>query len=354
MKRIYIVLTACLALAACKKVDVAFTFSPDTPTAGQKVTFTNQSSSGEEWAWSFGDGSTSTLKSPSHTYKQPGTYTVQLMIDKKKNLTATKSITVIDTVPTYSCADTTFYLYSDYTFTANVYNPYHYDVQYLWYQPVSEETLYVPQYYVVTDTTLEKSTLHLYFTRPMQEAPLGLRIILNGDTTIIEKSFLVNDKKTHSITMRRADGDYRQRIFAKRAEEYRLDPTATPVLEEEQDTLQVYNGYEFRLSELKTVFPELEGFHIASRKIYYRANGLWVATIDGAFEVQIDSLDCPAMTLDLTDNRIYWANENGVWYMPFVGSDNNQFVTTPTLLNPLTDVTKLAADPEPKYLTTND
>ena len=76
-----------------------------------------------------------------------------------------------------------------------------------------------------------------------------------------------------------------------------------------------------------------------------------MATIDGAFPVQIDSLDCPAMTLDPTNNRIYWANANGVWYMPFVGSDNNQFVTTPTLLNLLTDVTRLAADPEPRYQT---
>ena len=354
MKRISIVLTLCLALAACKKVEVAFTYSPATPTAGEKVTFTNQSSSGEEWEWSFGDGSTSTLKSPTHTYKQPGDYVVKLMIDKKKNLTLTKSITVLDTIPSYSCSDSTFCIYSDYTFTANVYNPYNYDVQYLWYQPVSEETMYVPQYYIVTDTTLEKSTLHLYFTRPMEEASLGLRVILHGDTTIIEKTFFVNDRETNSMTIRTADGDYRQRIFAKRAEDYRLDPTAAILLDEEQDTMQVYNGYEFRLSELKTIFPELQGFHIANRKIYYRANGLWVATIDGAFEVQIDSLDCPAMTLDPTDNRIYWANEKGVWYMPFIGSDNNQFVTTPTLLNPLTGVTKLAADPIPQYLTTFD
>ena len=54
------------------------------------------------------------------------------------------------------------------------------------------------------------------------------------------------------------------------------------------------------------------------------------------------------MTLDTKDSRIYWANADGVWYMPFVGSDNNKFVTTPTLLNTLQNVTKLAADNEPK------
>jgi hypothetical protein len=50
------------------------------------------------------------------------------------------------------------------------------------------------------------------------------------------------------------------------------------------------------------------------------------------------------MTLDTYDNRIYWANAEGVWYMPFVGSDNNKFVTVPTKLNEMNNVTKIAAD----------
>ena len=54
------------------------------------------------------------------------------------------------------------------------------------------------------------------------------------------------------------------------------------------------------------------------------------------------------MTLDTKDNRIYWANSEGVWYMTFVGSDNNKFVTTPTQLNTMTDITKLATDGELK------
>ena len=113
--------------------------------------------------------------------------------------------------------------------------------------------------------------------------------------------------------------------------------------------MQIYNGYKFTLSELKAVFPELEGFKIANRKVYYRADGLWVSNIDGSYPVQIDPLPCAAMTLETQyNNRIYWANEEGVWYMPFVGSDNNKFVTTPVQLNGYTDVTKLAADGELK------
>ena len=120
-------------------------------------------------------------------------------------------------------------------------------------------------------------------------------------------------------------------------------------MDDEKDTVQTYNGFTFRLSELKTVFPEMEGFHIANRKIYYRANGLWVANIDGAYPVQIDASPCAAMTLDdVLDSRIYWSNAQGVWYMPFVGSDNNKFVTTPVLLNSLTNITKIAVDSDLK------
>ena len=349
MKKIYALLTICCTLIACKKIDVNFIYAPDAPRAGEKVQFTNQSSSGENWEWTFGDGSTSTLKSPSHTYKRPGTYRVILKVDKKNSLTATKELTVYDTVPTFTCTDTTFYIFKDYTFTACVYNPYNYDVKYEWYKPENPEGLQSP-YMAVTDTTWKASTLHLYFTRPMTKAPLlGLRVILDDDTTYIEKEFEVLNRTTNSIALLTSDeGYYRQRIFGDRAERAKEDMSAAVQLEIEQDTAQTYNGYLFTLSELSAVFPGLQGFHIANRKIYYRMDGLWVANIDGAYPVEIDERSCLAMTLDTKDNRIYWANDEGVWYMPFVGSDNNKFVSTPVLLNTMTNVIKLAADGEPK------
>ncbi len=47
------------------------------------VVFTDRSSStifgaAEKWTWSFGDGSSSTLRNPAHLYAVPGTYTVRL------------------------------------------------------------------------------------------------------------------------------------------------------------------------------------------------------------------------------------------------------------------------------------
>ena len=330
MRKIWILLTICCVTAACKKNDVSFTYSPEAPRAGQSVAFTNKSTSGEEWAWSFGDGITSTLKSPSHTYKLPGTYTVTLKVDNKAQWTVAKQLTVYDTIPTFVASDSVFYIYQDYTFTANVYNPYNYEVSYEW---TVNDSLYA-----------DGSTLKGYFTVPEDSAVISLKITINDVTTYVVKRFYIQDKKTNSVCMRTAEGDYRQRIYGKRAEAVKADANATERLNEEQDTMQTYNGYTFYLSELKTVVEEMVGFHIANRKLYYRGGGLWVANIDGSYPVQIDSEECNAMTLDLTDNRIYWANQDGVWYMPFVGSDNNQFVSIPTQLNELQNVSKLAAD----------
>ena len=348
MRKIYILLTLCCALIACKKIDVGFTYSPTEPKAGQAVVFTNNSSSGEEWSWTFGDGSTSTLKSPSHTYKRPGTYRVILKVDNKNSLTATQEVTVYDTVPSFACSDSIFYIYKDYTFTASVYNPYNYDVTYLWdIYTVQMDTWETEPQSTLIDGDWTGSSLKVSFLVETIYY-VGLQVILNGDTTYVQKELFVQDRATNSVLLRTAEADYRQRIFGDRAEPAKPDASAKALLDAEQDTAQTYNGKEFRLSELKTLFPELEGFHIANRKIYYRADGLWVANIDGANPVQIDDRECSAMTLDTKDNRIYWANSEGVWYMTFVGSDNNKFVTTPTQLNTMTDITKLATDGELK------
>ena len=332
----------CCAVMACKKTNVDFSFSPTHPRAGETVSFSNLSSSGEEWSWTFGDGATNTLKSPTHAYRQPGTYKVTLMVDKKTSLTATQEITVYDTIPTFACDESEFVIFQDYTFKAVVYNPYNYDVTYQWALPINTP------YAIITDTAMNKSTLHLYFIQPMEAAPIELRIVLNGKETLAKKSFAVSDKKTHSVLMRTPDNDWRQRIFGDRAEMAKVitaeDTVAQRLLKDEQDTLQVYNDKKFTIESLTPSFPGIKGFHIASRKIYYRADGLWVANLDGSYPVQIDTLACEAMTLDTKDNRIYWANKKGVWYMPFVGSDNNRFVTVPTLLNQKTDVSKIAAD----------
>ena len=234
-------------------------------------------------------------------------YLVVLKVDKKNSLRETKEITVYDTIPTFVCEDSVFYIFEDYTFTANVYNPYNYEVEYEWYTEVDAEDPDI----VVVDTTTSISTLHVYFTKAATLA-IRLRVIMNGDTTDVRKSFDVQDRETNSIGMRTGSGDYMigmrtgsgdymQRIFGERAEKLRkADELTTYLLDIEQDTMQIYNDSTFYLSELQQIFPQIEGFHIFNRKIYIRAKGLWVANIDGTYLELIDGTPCNAMTLDVT------------------------------------------------------
>jgi PKD repeat protein len=74
----------------------AFTFSPGSPTAGNKVSFKNASTgSPASWSWSFGDGSTSKSQNPTHTYGKAGTYTVTLVVTNAEGSgSSTKTLTV--------------------------------------------------------------------------------------------------------------------------------------------------------------------------------------------------------------------------------------------------------------------
>jgi serine protease len=57
----------------------AFTGTPTSGTAPLTVNFTDQSTNGPtSWAWTFGDGGTSTAQNPSHSYTSAGSYTVTL------------------------------------------------------------------------------------------------------------------------------------------------------------------------------------------------------------------------------------------------------------------------------------
>jgi PKD repeat protein len=58
-------------------LSVSFIYSPASPKAGQTVQFTDTSSgSPTSWLWNFGDGTTSTVQNPSHSFTTAATYTV--------------------------------------------------------------------------------------------------------------------------------------------------------------------------------------------------------------------------------------------------------------------------------------
>ena len=65
------------------KPTASFTVSMTNPCRGRQVCFTNTSTGigpGTTYFWNFGDGNTSTQINPCHRYRNPGTYTVTLIV----------------------------------------------------------------------------------------------------------------------------------------------------------------------------------------------------------------------------------------------------------------------------------
>jgi len=73
-----------------------FSASDPTPGAGQLITFTDLSLyTPTAWAWSFGDGGTSTLQNPTHTYTALGTFVVTLTVTYCGGVTDVKTVTYV-------------------------------------------------------------------------------------------------------------------------------------------------------------------------------------------------------------------------------------------------------------------
>ena len=83
---------------------VSFEFSPYSPYEGVTVQFTDESSAYDgiaTWYWDFGDGSTSALQNPSHSYGDNGSYDVTLVVTDGDGSASqrTTPIVVQDTSP---------------------------------------------------------------------------------------------------------------------------------------------------------------------------------------------------------------------------------------------------------------
>ncbi|MFN0082856.1 MAG: PKD domain-containing protein [Ferruginibacter sp.] len=72
-------------------------------------TFVDQSIGADTWSWNFGDGNTSTVKSPVHTYATVGTYTVSLTVTNIStgcNYTKTSIVTIANEEALFAAAST--------------------------------------------------------------------------------------------------------------------------------------------------------------------------------------------------------------------------------------------------------
>src|SRR5213592_4934697 len=89
----------------------SFVYSPSTPQVGQQVTFTASVSGGTAPytdGWSFGDGSTGTGPSVTHTYSSAGSFTVTLTVKDsgvpQQTVTSQKAVTVTNPPPTLAAS----------------------------------------------------------------------------------------------------------------------------------------------------------------------------------------------------------------------------------------------------------
>ncbi|MEM7350090.1 MAG: PKD domain-containing protein [Acidobacteriota bacterium] len=86
--------------------EAAFTYTPSPPAVDAPVTFTDQSTgSPNTWSWTFGDGSSSSARNPTHTYSEPGTYTVRLTSSRgAQSDTSSTEIVVEDVAASFDVA----------------------------------------------------------------------------------------------------------------------------------------------------------------------------------------------------------------------------------------------------------
>lgn len=302
MKKIYLLLTIFCILIGCKRNQntVDFTWSPTTPSAGRAISITNQSTSGEEWEWSFGDMSSSASKNPKKTYLKPGTYTITLTVDKKKYWRCSHTITVVDTIPSFHCRIDSLDslrcvpIYEPISFTASIYNPYGHTIAYRWDNGDSTATT-TRIFHDACDST--ELTLTIHDTK-------------TDSTYHIARKYHVVDVPAPALVYRAGDDILRQRRYGS---------ISAPLYEN-------IHRSNYPESDRTLIEATTDASWTADRHVYYRnSKGLCVSDMQGENEVCI----CPETVHFITGskawNRIYWATDEAVLSLPLIQSANNQF-----------------------------
>lgn len=168
-------------------------FSSDVVSAcvGQDIDFTDESTSdliynldeAITWSWNFGDGTTSVLENPTHTYAATGTYTVTLTITDVSGCSSTVTHDIVITAGlslTMTHTDVTCFGLDDGTGTASPSTgtgPY----TFLWDDPLAQIT--------GTSAGLSPTTYNVLVTD-------ALGCVGTGEVTILEPAELILDSST--------------------------------------------------------------------------------------------------------------------------------------------------------------
>ncbi len=107
-------LSILLSFSVNSQLNVNFSATPLTLCVGEQVSFTDLTTGPVvSWVWNFGDGNTSNIQNPTHTYSAPGTYNITLTASdgntavaevKANYITVNPLPTVSFSTPTTNCA----------------------------------------------------------------------------------------------------------------------------------------------------------------------------------------------------------------------------------------------------------
>lgn len=351
MKNRYILWMIALmtGLSACKDLTCDFGYSPQSPRAGQTVTFINRCTGADKYSWSFGDNISSDVTSPSHIYRKPGTYTVHLTVYRGKTQQRSRSmlITILDTIPTIAMDTDSVYAFTPVTFTAKIYNPWRKTVTYKW--SLDEKT-------VLLSNRLDSSSVQCYFRQPKENQSISLQLTMgNWDSTLIY-TYPVYNHPAPVVLYKSQSNAYMQRFYTiQKKRIYQESESATEVadlalLDAEQDTTAQYGDTTLTISKVAHLTGlSVQGFQVdrIAGKLYVRAsNGLYVVNMNGSCPKCIDSHTTSAIKVDAYSNRIYWAVPNwGLYAMRLVQMRDNSFEKEIYLINDAEDISAIAVNP---------
>lgn len=315
-----IVITVVLGVVSCQKHSYDFTYSPVSPKAGEKVTFTNTSDAGENWVWTFGDGGKSTMKNPSHIYKSAGTFVVELMADSNKTRVTSHVVEVLDSIPTIYVASEIIPQYTEVVIRADYYNPSNSTVGFVWRV---DESLFV-----ITAGSLTSDSLTGYFTDYGRTTEVGLTLTLSSKTTELSRTLTLVDKDAPSLAMQTAGGElWRQRIYDGIYEDARRYDGSSSIIEPANDSTAVLNGVIYDIHDMPVLTDkEVRALQVdaINRKLYLiMDDGLYVANANGDALTRIIETEALTLLIHPELNAIYWSDSEGVKAMPLVTNPQN-------------------------------
>ena len=229
MKKLHyfaLVLLLTSTLFGCiRRIDTDFSFSPHDPKIGDTVRFTNLSSGGEEWLWTFRNEATtaislSRLENPTHVFSLPGLHTVILRVDENDRNVRTRQIMVYDSIPFIARNRESVEIFTDVTFRSVAFNPTGRPRTFEWHFSLNARGSSLEY---SEDGTYQISRIAqptVYFTRRGVQETVMLHTTVGDSVYTIHQVphdvFIVEDVAARSLLMAQQDGQIlRQRLFSR-------------------------------------------------------------------------------------------------------------------------------------------